>query len=65
MEKFKERLILEYRNLIEKINSLEITVYGNKNNDIPKEHMELLERQLKPMYEYREILEERILLLMK
>ena len=62
MEHYKMRMVIEYRQLIERITKLEILLNKAKTNKLDFElscPIELLEKQLCVMNEYREILIER------
>lgn len=62
--KYKERLVSELRDLVIKITRLEVFLH-NHSEDIEKEKIDLMNKQLVIMYEYLEILEQRIILEMK
>ena len=65
MENYKERLIIEYRELIKKRALLEKEVNSDEPRTMDSEQFNLLKQQLDYMYSYEGILFQRILLLMK
>lgn len=59
---WKERLLFEYHDIVEKRTKLEAFL---KTNNVDNETLELLERQLNVMFQYEEILFKRIIKLIK
>ena len=61
----KERLISESQSLTERIVKLQIFLSSDEANELEEKMQELLDEQLKLMKQYRDIINSRILLMMK
>ena len=62
---YKQRLIIEYRDIIEKRSLLEKMVNADEPKPMDSEEFDLLKKQLDYMLSYEGILFQRILLMMK
>lgn len=58
---YKERLLVEYTSLIERLTKLEVVIYSDAQTTISKEKLELMQKQFAIMNEYAEVLRLRIL----
>lgn len=65
MERYQERLLIEFRQLIGRIELLNNAINSDNRDKIDKEQLELMERQMQCMCQYEDILMNRILLMMK
>ena len=65
MEKYKERLLVEFRQLTERIALLNNVINSSQPTSIDKEQLELMHKQHECMCQYEEILFNRILMMMK
>lgn len=61
----KSRLVSESQSLTERIVKLQIFLSSEKVNELEEKTQELLDEQLKLMKQYRDIINSRILLMMK
>lgn len=61
----KSRLVSESQSLTERIVKLQIFLSSEKSNELEEKMRELLDEQLKLMKQYRDIINSRILLMMK
>lgn len=61
----KARLISESQSLTERIVKLQIFLSSDEANELEEKMQELLDEQLKLMKQYRDIINSRILLMMK
>ncbi len=61
----KSRLVSESQSLTERIVKLQIFLSSDEANELEEEMQELLDEQLKLMKQYRDIINSRILLMMK
>lgn len=61
----KSRLVSESQPLTERIVKLQIFLSSEKSNELEEKTRELLDEQLKLMKQYRDIINSRILLMMK
>ncbi len=61
----KSRLVSESQSLTERIVKLQIFLSSEKVNELEEKMQELLDEQLKLMKQYRDIINSRILLMMK
>ncbi len=59
---YKEKVIVEQQELLEKISKLELFLSNGNHSDIELDHKALLVKQLIVMKEYNRILTERLLL---
>lgn len=59
---YKEKVIVEQQELLEKISKLELFLSNSNHSDIELDHKALLVKQLIVMKEYNRILTERLLL---
>lgn len=62
--KYKERLLIELRQLTERIALLNNAINSDNRDKIDKEQLELMENQLNVMIQYEDILMNRILIIM-
>ena len=62
---YKERLLVEFRQLTERITLLHNIINSNQTSNIEKEQMELMHKQHECMCQYEDILFNRILMMMK
>lgn len=61
----KSRLVSESQSLTERIVKLQIFLSSDEANELEEKMQELLDEQLKLMKQYRDIINSRILLMMK
>lgn len=61
----KARIISESRTLTERIVKLQLFLSSDEFNNLEEKMQELLEEQLKIMKDYRDVINSRILLMMK
>ena len=57
---YKERMVVEFKELADRTEKLKKFFHSETFNDLPAEKRELMERQYKAMCEYQDILGERI-----
>ena len=57
---YKERMVVEFKELADRTEKLKKFFHSEAFNDLPAEKRELMERQYKAMCEYQDILGERI-----
>ena len=62
---YKERLLIEFRQLTERITLLNSFINSSQPTNIDKEQLELMHKQHECMCQYEEILFNRILMMMK
>ena len=62
---YKERLLIEFKQLVERMSLLSHFLRDTENKNIDKEQLELLERQYSIMCQYQDILINRILKIME
>lgn len=62
---YKERLLIEFRQLTERITLLNSFISSSQPTNIDKEQLELMHKQHECMCQYEEILFNRIFMMMK
>ena len=65
MERYKERLLVEFRQLTERISLINNAIDSDNRDKIDRDQLELMEKQMQCMCQYEDILMQRILNMMK